>query len=606
MASQGGCLMPIQELPIIGEYNVQRFPQFCPESTANWYLLPNENGKKKMAMYPTLGRHHVNFLGQNRLIFASESRGLFKSMGYWYNVVGNTIWRVDRFFNQVNIAAGTLATITGNIFFTSLTVANSGTTATAPISFAIFADGQKMYVYQENTGTFSVVSDRNAPSNPLYLATFGNRIVVSQAGSSLFYLSVINLLNGSGVFNPATCFTINSASLFASEDDTIGQMAVLHNTLYIFTNYQTGIWSNTPAVFTGTGASFPFKKNTTFSFDFGINDPLSLDVDFGFMAWEARNRGGLTQFMISAGAEPENITSKAIDVLLQNNANLFAMNPFLVNTVEGFLYSYENTVFYRVSLGRYMDVMGIVDYREDAFTVEYNFDLQKWHKVIEVDGERNRVQKSVYFAGRHFVSIDGEGTVYEMNGQFYTNEHANPAESNPQAPDAYIVEPFRYERVTPIIFEEDYAEFETEYVEIDFVWGDHTSIFSIDAFANAIYIVDETSTPTNPVFLIDESSATDPVYIIDEAGNTPQLNEPTYNALFKPSIVLYWSDDGGITFNSADNREFSQLGVYKWRMRWYQLGPSRNRVYKLVCISPSPIVVLGGVMNMKRISGGAN
>ena len=71
-------------------------------------------------------------------------------------------------------------------------------------------------------------------------------------------------------------------------------------------------------------------------------------------------------------------------------------------------------------------------------------------------------------------------------------------------------------------------------------------------------------------------------------------------------MSLYFSDDGGISFNYADNLEFSQLGVYQWRMRWYQLGPSRNRVYKLVCVSPAPIVVLGGVMEVKRSSGGGN
>ena len=56
----------------------------------------------------------------------------------------------------------------------------------------------------------------------------------------------------------------------------------------------------------------------------------------------------------------------------------------------------------------------------------------------------------------------------------------------------------------------------------------------------------------------------------------------------------------------ADVREFSQLGQYRWRMRWYELSVSRNRCYRLVCVSSAPIVILGGVRNTKRISGGAN
>ena len=79
-----------------------------------------------------------------------------------------------------------------------------------------------------------------------------------------------------------------------------------------------------------------------------------------------------------------------------------------------------------------------------------------------------------------------------------------------------------------------------------------------------------------------------------------------YKNLYNPHIELYYSDDGGVTFHSADVRQFSDLGVYRWRMRWYQLGASRNRVYKLVCVSLFPIVILGAVQNSRRISGGAN
>jgi hypothetical protein len=64
----------------------------------------------------------------------------------------------------------------------------------------------------------------------------------------------------------------------------------------------------------------------------------------------------------------------------------------------------------------------------------------------------------------------------------------------------------------------------------------------------------------------------------------------------------------GATFyaTSMDVLQFSQLGQYSYRMRWYQGGASRNRVYKLVAVSAAPIVVLGGVMDVRRSSGGAN
>ena len=584
---------PIRDLPIIGYYDVQRFPQFCPADCANWYIVPNTEGKKQVAMYPTLGRKHVTFLSTNQLIFAAEPRAIFKSVNYFYVVVSDKIYRVDANFNTIEITTGLFTSLVGNVFFDFLVF----TTYT----YACFTDGQKIYVYSESAGTFHVVTDTNAPVNPTYIATFGNRIVVSQANSSQFSLSAINL--GGATFDASTCFTISGEAVFAQEDGYIQQMAVLHNTLYIFTPYRTGIWSNTPSIFSGFDppATFPFKKNSSIDFNFGLNDPLSLSVGFNMMAWEGRNEDGLVQFMVSSGGAPQIISTKAVDVLLQQNVIDVANNPFISTVTQGFLYSYENTIFYRVSLGRYVD-LSLVDYPENAFSIEYNFDAQQWNRVIEANGERCRVQKSVYFSGRHLATVEGEGTIYEISGEFYVNEIRNPLQTNPQAPDAYTAEPFRYERITPIIHEDDYAEFLTEYVEIDFVWGDQDFVYSLDGFQNTVYIADETSTDASPLLMIEDGQPdVDPVFIVAEVGNTPALNESTYNTLYKPSIELFYSDDGGISFLSADVREFSQLGVYRWRMRWYQLGTSRNRVYKLICVSPAPIVVLGAVMNVRRV-----
>jgi len=139
-------------------------------------------------------------------------------------------------------------------------------------------------------------------------------------------------------------------------------------------------------------------------------------------------------------------------------------------------------------------------------------------------------------------------------------------------------------------------------VEIDFVFGDKTFYKSNAPFENTVYLVDEASTPENPIYLVTE----DDEFIIAEGTNTPTFNDNHYNALFKPHIELFYSDDGGVTFTTADLREFSPLGQYRWRMRWYELGCSRNRCYKLVCVSSAPIVILGAVQNTRRVSGGAN
>jgi hypothetical protein len=614
----------VTDLPIIGYFDRQRFRQFGPSDCANWYNVPVAIGKKKMASYPTLGRRHISFLGQNQLIFNSEPRYIQKTVKYWYSVVGNQIFREDAFFNQVEITASVkLKTLNGNVFLAYLNVGPQVTSAITGITLVCFADGLNVYLYREETDEFDIITDGHLPVNPLYIAAFGNRITVSSNNTSTYGLSAINL-NYDISFSTmlSTCFTTNSAAIFNQASGVINQMGVLQNTLYIFTDFVTDIWSNIPSTFTSAGGvvtTFPWKKNTSYNFDYGISasNARTLSIDFGYMTWMGQNRSGLLQpLLCENGGYPKPFSSKAVDVLLQRRANAQSLDPFVMGQSDGFLYDYENTVFYRLSAGSYSDT-GLLDQISQSISIEYNFDTQTWHRCIEANGERNRVQKHVFFANRHLVTVIGDGTVYEFSGQYYNNEIQNPDQTNRQALDAYLQLPFRYERVTPIIVSGMieglkspgfYAEFKTNYVEIDFVWGEGSFLNSDTPFLNTQFIVDETNDSANqPVYVVGENPDNDgnPQFLITEGSNYPTLNDITYNSWFKPHIELFFSNDGGISYQTAGNLEFAQVGVYQWRMRWYQLGCSRNRVYKLICVSPSPIVLLGGTMEVENVSGGA-
>lgn len=595
----------VQELPLFSAYDKQRFTQFNPADCANWTIQPDEFGKKGLAQYPILGRRHINFLGINRLIFAEEPRFIFKTNNYWYAVVVNTIIRIDQFYNEVVI--GNLTTFSGNVFADFLVV--SQLPSQPSITFVGFVDGQHIYIYREETGSFDIITDPNAPINPSFIATFGNRFVAAGGNTSQFNLSDINLAGSS--FNPATAWTVAGSAVFAQATNIIKQLAVLKNILYVFTEFTTEPWANTPSTILGSGGTsidFPWKQNTSYNFDFGLSDPNCLDVGFGMMAWEGQNRAGLKQVLVSSGSAPIPISTDAIAVLFQKLTSNGNLSPFLTGPLFGFLYSYEQTVFYRLSAGVYSPT-GLLEAEDLGNSIQYNFNSKSWGRCIEKNGQRNRIQRHIFFNNQHLVTVAGDNTVYQMSGHFYDNEITNPAAESPQDPDAYLVEPFRYELTTRIISEKDYSEFITEYVEIDFVWGLDTFIRSTDPFQNATFLIDEQlGTDGEPIFIIAENPGPDGqiVYILGESGDFPTPDSLTYLNWFKPHIELYFSDDGGISFNPADVLEFSQLGVYQWRMRWYQLGPSRNRVYKLVCYSPSPIVVLGGDMVTRRASDGAN
>lgn len=580
----------IEQLPIFCYYDRQRFTQFGSMDCANWYGIRVDSGKKQQALYPAMGRKHVNFFNQNKLVFNAQPRVEFRSISYLYVVDGTTVYQFDRFYNRktlsIEVALG------APIWFATLAV---GT-----IAYNMMTDGTNIFLITENGSgvTSQVITDVNRPANPAYVVAFGNRFVVSSADTPDFRLSTINVSGGA-----AACFTINGAALFARASGIIGQFAVLHNQLYIMCDFTTDVWANiTTQITVGTETrEFPWKLNSSYNFDYGIADPNSLSVGFGMMVWLAKNQDGLVSFMMSNGQAPKDISSQAINVLLENSTHPDTVSPFLITEVDGFIYQYENTIFYRAVAGTFVN-FGDLDILDNANSIEYNFETGQWGRCIELNGERNRIQKHVYFNNAHLVIVQDDPAIYQMAGNIYHNELRNPDQPDSQAADAFIKYPMRYELVTQQIYQPDYSEFMDEYVEIDFVFGNQTFYKSNAPFLNTVFIVGEGSTPESPIYMLSE----DDKFIITEDSNTPSFDDNHYYALFKPYIELYYSDDGGETFLYADVREFSPLGAYRWRMRWYELGCSRNRCYKLVCVSSAPIVVLGGVRNTKRVSGGAN
>ncbi len=583
----------IEELPIFCYYDRQRFTQFGSMDCANWYGIQIESGKKQQALYPAMGRQHVRFLNQNRLVFNAQPKAHFRSDNYLYVIDGTTVYQFDRFYNRKTLSIS--VALNAPIWFDTLPVGN--------VTYNMMTDGTNVFLITESgTSVISeVVTDPRRPTKPRYVAAFGNRFVVSQDGTPDFTLTNINMSGGA-----SGCFSSGSPAVatFARATGVINQFAVLHNQLYIMCDFTTDVWANIITQITvGTVTrEFPWKLNSSYNFDYGIADPHSLSVDFGRMAWLAKNKNGLVSFMTSNGQSPRDISSQAINVLLEGSSFPDTINPFLSTEVSGFLYQYENTVFYRASTGRYLG-NGQLDIQDGSQSLEYNFSTGTWGRVIELNGERNRIQKHIYFNNQHLVSVQGDPALYQMAGDIYHNELRNADQSDPQADDAFLKYPMRYELTTRQIIGEGYAEFADEYVQIDFVFGNRTFFKSSAPFRNTVFLIAEDPNPeASPVYLVSESGA----FLIAEGSNTPTFDDNHYNDLFKPHIELYYSDDGGMTFVPADVREFSPLGEYRWLMRWNELSSSRNRCYKLVCVSSAPIVILGGVRSTKRISGGAN
>ena len=412
--------MPIEPLNIFTYYGKQRFHQFGCMDLANWTGVIEEDTKNGQALYPCMGRAHIESFGQNKLIFNSEPSRLFKTISFFYVIDGTSVIQVDQFYNQIILGTVPLGS---TCWFSYLAV---GT-----VIYVGLTTGTNMYIITENPfpapPTFQLVTDANLVANPLYIATFGNSFVVSSANTPNFGVSAINLqgtaANGTvlGITSP---FTILGTSLVNRATGVIGQMCTLHNQLYIFNEFSTDIWANIPTQTTVAGVTreFPFKLNSSYNWDYGIADDESLSVDFGMITWLAKNSTGLRTFMTSNGQQPNPISTQAINVLIQNSDQPFGtLSPFVTGPVNGFLYQYENTIYYRVSAGPYLGYQQL-DIDDSSDSLEYNFSTKKWGRVIELNGERNRIQKHIFFNNIHIVSVMGDDALYQMAGNIYHNE----------------------------------------------------------------------------------------------------------------------------------------------------------------------------------------
>ena len=58
------------------------------------------------------------------------------------------------------------------------------------------------------------------------------------------------------------------------------------------------------------------------------------------------------------------------------------------------------------------------------------------------------------------------------------------------------------------------------------------------------------------------------------------------NTTTDPQVMLQWSDDGGHTWSNEHWKSLGAIGKYEKRAKWYRLGTSRNRIFKMVISDP--------------------
>ena len=136
MARKGWYLiMAISKLHIYSYFNRQRFAQAGSTDCANWYGVSITDGKQGQALYPAMGRRHIESLNQNRLVFDAPPRFIFRSIDFTYIIIGTKVFKVDKNFNRNEITSFGLALKPdADVWFAYLTVQTN--------VYCMFTDGE--------------------------------------------------------------------------------------------------------------------------------------------------------------------------------------------------------------------------------------------------------------------------------------------------------------------------------------------------------------------------------------------------------------------------------------------------------------------------------
>jgi len=61
-----------------------------------------------------------------------------------------------------------------------------------------------------------------------------------------------------------------------------------------------------------------------------------------------------------------------------------------------------------------------------------------------------------------------------------------------------------------------------------------------------------------------------------------------------PQILLDWSDDHGRTWSNQLSASMGKVGEYTKRVKWFRLGQSRDRIFRITISDPVKRVIISG------------
>jgi hypothetical protein len=182
-----------------------------------------------------------------------------------------------------------------------------------------------------------------------------------------------------------------------------------------------------------------------------------------------------------------------------------------------------------------------LSFSTDNKTFLYVVETNKWSEIEMPDGDRSPISTHAFFNNKHYVGMADENKIYQLSYQFFT----------------YRNELIRCQLISPPFYSDNNERIRMDRFQLEAVTG-----------------IPQGTLPNQMIY--------------------PQLNDlVAFN--IQPTVLLFISRDGGVTYGNGRRATMGRLGQYIKRVLWTRLGCQRARRLVLRIEFPFlvPFIVIG-------------
>lgn len=357
-------------LGIVGGTKFSRYPTMTDETTINMMVTGDKNSQAL-----------VNYLGYKKEISfpKGEPRGIYVStrLNEMFVVIGGNLYIINNVLGYRLL--GNLDTFSGPVFMIENQNNQIG-----------LVDGLNLYVYNYLFNTFNRIIVPNI--TPSYIEFLDTYAILSDSNRGLYIISAPNDM---------TSYTALDEATIQTKADQLQATPRLDRTLFVQGKKATELWNDQPTqAVQGLGSiNFPFKRNNSFSIDYGVISTSTIASAFGMLVWFGFNTESGPSIVYTNGGKPQLVSGEGLDFLLNN-----LKKP---EDSTAFLFKDNGHILYQITFFNPLDDKTIV----------YDFTNQLWYNATDENLSHFIAKKTAYFNDKfYFINFDkNDPGLYEMN-----------------------------------------------------------------------------------------------------------------------------------------------------------------------------------------------